>query len=381
MLLAKTNPRHRAWVEINPDAIEENTKFIKSILSKNCSLMAVVKADGYGHGATTVSKAVLKGGAENLGVATLQEGIDLRRDGIECPILVLGNLINHDDLTACIDSDLIPTLSTYEQAALCQKIGKEINKQVKIHLKIDTGMTRLGCEVEAAEELIKYIDSQSNLSLAGIYSHLALADCSLNERSAKVTAEQKKKFDRVLKLITNRRNGVCKHLANSAGTLKDSELHYDMVRVGLALYGYSPIMQFQKNFALRSALAVKARVTLIRDVPVGTGVSYGHNYITSAPSRLAVVAIGYADGVPRALSGQLSVLINGKFFSQVGSITMDQLVIDITNSFDVEVGSIVTLLGSDGEKTITPYDWSEASRSIPWEILCGFKYRLPRVVI
>lgn len=171
------------------------------------------------------------------------------------------------------------------------------------------------------------------------------------------------------------------HLANSAGTLRDKDLHFDMVRVGLALYGYSPFSKFKNNFSLEPALAVRARVTLVRDVPSNTGVSYGHTFKTNRPSRLAVVGIGYADGISRSLSGKISVLIDGNFYPQVGSITMDQLVIDLTDRPDVPVGSVVTLLGVDGHSAITPYQWSEATGSIPWEILCGFKYRLPRVVI
>ena len=154
-----------------------------------------------------------------------------------------------------------------------------------------------------------------------------------------------------------------------------------MVRVGLALYGYSPINQERKDFELQPAISVKARITLVRNVALGTGLSYGHKFITKVPMRIAVVGIGYADGVARALSGKISVLVNGQFCPQVGSITMDQLLIDITNFPDIQVGEIVTLLGSDGEQAITAYDWSRVIGSIPWEILCSFKYRLPRVLI
>ncbi len=381
MLLTNIDPCHRAWVEVNPAAIEANTKIIKNLLSKNCSLMAVVKADGYGHGALTVSQAALKAGAESLGVATLLEGIDLRKSKIDCSILVLGNLINNEELAACIDWDLMPTISNEREVLLCQKLGEKRNKQVKLHLKVDTGMTRLGCEINQASILIEKIDSLPNLSLEGIYSHLALADGDLKRKSEEVTFNQKLKFEKVLSNLSHRHKPICRHLANSAGTLRDKALHYDMVRVGLALYGYSPIVQQKETFSLNPALSVKARITFIRDVPSGVGISYGHTFTTDTCSRIAVVAIGYADGVARALSGKISVLINGELFPQVGSITMDQLLIDVTTSPDIEVGSIVTLLGSDGSEKITPYQWSEAIGSIPWEILCSFKYRLPRVVI
>ncbi len=380
-LVPNVDPRHRAWVEVNPDAIEANTKVVKNVLFKSCLLMAVVKADGYGHGAFTVAKAVLRGGAQSLGVATLQEGIDLRQSGIECPILVLGNLTNPEELGACIDWDLMPTLSGSKESSLCNQLAKQKNVKVRVHLKVDTGMTRLGCELNEAPALIHEIDNLSSLDLQGIYSHLALADGDLDETSAQVTAMQKQKFDNLISQLAKRSRSLCKHLANSAGTFLDDQLHYDMVRVGLALYGYSPINQERKDVELQPAISVKARITFVRDVAPGTGLSYGHKFITKVPMRIAVVGIGYADGVARSLSGKISVLVKGQFCPQVGSITMDQLLIDITNFPNIHVGEIVTLIGSDGKKAITASDWSRVIGSIPWEILCSFKYRLPRVLI
>ena len=196
-----------------------------------------------------------------------------------------------------------------------------------------------------------------------------------------VTDQQQQHFEAVLRTLPEQHNGFMRHLANSAGTLRDRGLHYDMVRVGLALYGHSPNLQLQGKVDLQPALSVKARVTLIRDVPAGVGVSYGHRFTTRRPSRLAVVGIGYADGVSRSLSGQISAIADGQLLPQVGAITMDQLVLDATNHPDLEVGSIVTLLGKDGDACITPQQWSDLSGSIPWEVLCSFKHRLPRLVI
>ncbi len=382
MLLTKIDPCHRAWVEVNPAAIEANTKIIRNLISKRCLLMAVVKADGYGHGAATVANAALRGGAQSLGVATLQEGISLRESEISCSILVLGNLTNSEELGACIDWNLTPTINSEKESFLCNKLAHERDKRINVHVKVDTGMTRLGCGIKEAPHLIRLIDELSNLSVEGIYSHLAMADGDLKDQSAQITAMQKQKFQNLLINISNRSEPICTHIANSAGTLRDTTLHFDMVRVGLALYGYSPIYEEEgKTFGLQPALSVKARITFIRDVPPGTGVSYGYKYVTDTPRRLAVVGIGYADGVARSLSDKISVLINGQFWPQVGAITMDQLLIDITNSSSIEVGDIVTLLGSDGKEAITANDWSKKIDSIPWEILCSFKYRLPRVLI
>ena len=174
--------------------------------------------------------------------------------------------------------------------------------------------------------------------------------------------------------------GGCRHLANSAATLRSPALHYDLVRVGLALYGHRPAAHLGAAMELQPAMQVRARVSLLREVPAGVGVSYGHRFITQRPSRLAVVGIGYADGVPRLLSNQLQVLFQGQRIPQVGAITMDQLVLDATDAPELEAGSIVTLLGDDGAARIDPQAWSEPCGTIPWEILCGFKHRLPRLV-
>ena len=381
--LTKFDPCQRAWVEVNSAAIEANTSIIKSQLRKGCLLMAVVKADGYGHGAETVARAALNGGANYLGVATLQEGIELRQLGFDCPILLLGNLITKEDLQSSLVWDLTPTLSSIREALICQNLAfsRGSKYQFPVHLKVDTGMTRLGCDLKDAYQLVKNISSLNNLQLQGIYSHLALADVDHKDSAKYLTELQQQKFEDLLLEIKSFRKNICVHLANSAGTLKSELFHYDMVRVGLALYGHTPNGSLGVGLGLQPALTVKARVTLIRDVPSGTGVSYGHAFRTSRKSRLAVVAIGYADGVQRALSGKISALIDGQLFPQVGSIAMDQLVLDITKRPDIKIGSIVTLLGTDGDISITPHEWSDLCGSIPWEILCSFRHRLPRLII
>ncbi|KGG13554.1 MULTISPECIES: alanine racemase [Prochlorococcus] len=381
MLLDKVDPRQRAWLEIKPDAIVANAITIKKRLPKDCLLMAVVKADGYGHGAETVAKAALKGGAKYLGVATLQEGIDLRKVGITCPILLLGNLTESRDFDACIKWELMPTINGPKEVELSEALAEKNDKKLSVHLKVDTGMARLGCELHEALSLLTRIEKSDFLCLKGVYSHLALADGDFKGEGKTVTCEQKDKFEQLLKILPVHRKSIIVHLANSAGTLRDFDLHYDMVRVGIALYGYSPIEDLPNECALEPALAVKAKITFIREVPPGTGVSYGHSFVTKHHSRLAVVGIGYADGVGRALSGKISVLINGQLFPQVGAITMDQLVIDITGNTEIQVGNVVTLLGKDNTKSLSPYAWSKLSGSIPWEILCSFKYRLPRVIV
>ena len=377
------NPCNRAWVEINKKAIENNARALKKFIGKDCFLMAIVKADGYGHGAKTVAKAALAGGADSLGVATLQEGIELRQAGLICQILILGNLTNWEELYSSFHWNLIPTISGIREAIICNNLAESYEKKFAIHLKVDTGMTRLGCNLEEVPEILTKIDCLKNISLEGIYSHLALADQdqAVNESLSNFTQIQTERFNEVLKILGKRKNPICRHLANSAATLSNQRLHFDMVRVGISLYGYSPLINFESGLNLKPALKLKARVTYIREVPKGVGVGYGHLFRTKRKSRLAVVAIGYADGVNRALSGKISAIVDGVLVPQVGAIAMDQLVLDITNSPNIKAGKVVTLLGSEGEMMISPQRWSDLSGSIPWEILCGFKNRLPRVVI
>ena len=376
--MPELNPRQRAWVEVSPAAIEANARLLLNQLPPGCQLMAVVKADGYGHGAITVARAALRGGASALGVATLQEGLELRDAGIDAPVLLLSALSEPDDLIQCLDRGLMPTLSSLAEAELGNRIAAGRRPvRFPVQLKLDTGMGRLGGDWREGAALVQAIQDLEHLDLVGIYSHLACAD----EADDQLTPMQLQRFQSVVSVLPDGGQGVCCHLANSAGTLKGGSLHLDMVRVGLALYGHCPARHLGTELPLQPALAVKARVSLIRDVQSGSGVSYGHRFITERASKLAVVAIGYADGVVRALSGQIDALHQGQRLPQVGNITMDQLILDITDHPGLKVGDSVTLLGRDGDTTISPQDWSDRCNSIPWEILCGFKRRLPRVEI
>lgn len=373
--------RRRAWVEVEAWAISANARELKRAIGADCALMAVVKADGYGHGAVVVARAALEGGASCFGVATLGEGIQLRQAGIEAPVLVLGGLGHPEELRSCQRWRLMPTISGMREALICQNLASGNGVPMAVQLKLDTGMTRLGAAWQEGPRLVRAIQELDAVHLAGVYSHLANADADADAGQLDaITAEQKWRFDNVLESL--RQQGLdpgVRHLANSAATLSSPALHFDMVRVGLALYGHSPAPHLSRVLNLQPALHLHARVTLIREVPAGVGVSYGHRFHTVRPSRLAVVGIGYADGVPRQLSNRMEVLFEGQRLCQVGAITMDQLVLDVTDCPGLEMGSVVTLLGSDGDQQIQPTDWSERCGTIPWEILCGFKLRLPRL--
>jgi alanine racemase len=368
--------RHRAWVEVDTEAIRHNAATLMGHLAPGSSLMAVVKADGYGHGALPVARAALAGGASCLGVATLGEGIELRQAGIQAPVLVLGNLSQAEELRSCLRWQLMPTVSGMREALLCQNLASGSARVMPLQLKLDTGMARLGADWQEGPRLVAAIRELDAVQLAGVYSHLASADVPPDVDDG-VTAEQQRRFDAVLQSLAEQGlDPGSRHLANSAGTLRDRGLHYDQ---GLALYGHSPASHLAAGLPLRPAMRLHARVSLIREVAAGVGVSYGHRFRTQRPSRLAVVGIGYADGVPRLLSNQLEVLFGGQRLPQVGTITMDQLVLDATDCPSLDVGAVVTLLGSDGDQAIQPQEWSERCGTIPWEILCGFKHRLPRL--
>jgi len=374
--------KQRAWIEVKGKALETNVRQLRSKLSKTCQFMAVVKADGYGHDAKVVSEYAIKGGASQLGVATLKEGIKLRSSGINKPILVLGNLYTKKDLIIAFKNDLMPTISSMRECLICNNIGKHFGIRFSLHLKVDTGMSRLGFESKKFVQQFEKIKSFENISIEGIYSHLSSADEDEALDSQSNTQLQRLKFNKLLKQINIDGNNKIKiHLANSAGMLLNKDFHFDMVRVGLSMYGYSPLTKTDKNLSLQPALFLKVKVAFIRIIDEGVSVSYGGKFVSSRKTKLAVLSIGYADGVPRSLSGKIKVIYNNKFFSHVGSITMDQMMVDITGSNEIKIGSSMVLLGSDGDKTISPIDWAKESNTIPWEILCSFKNRLPRVQV
>lgn len=368
----------RAWVEVNLNALSHNVREIKRLISSETDLMAVVKADAYGHGAVSVAQTVLKAGASWLGVATIPEGIELRQAGITAPIVVLGATYTPEQICAIAQWQLQPTVCTPQQALVFSEILSDTDWVVPVHIKLDTGMSRLGAPWQQAAEFVKLIQGLPNLTIASIYSHLATAD-SLDQT---VMRQQHARFQQAIRTIAQIQPKMPRlHFANSAATLTDPGLHYDMVRVGLGLYGLYPAPHLRHTCHLKPLMQIKARVTQVKTIEAGTGVSYGYRFIADRPLRIAVVGIGYADGVPRLLSSKMQVLIRGQQVRQLGAITMDQMMIDVSTVPNVQAGEVVTLLGRDGDYEITADDWANAIGTISWEILCGFKHRLPRVTV
>lgn len=369
--------RQRAWIEISKSAIRHNVNSLRQILAPQTQLMAVVKADAYGHGAVNVAEIALEAGAKGLAVATLQEGIQLREAGINAPILVLGACNTPGEFEAIAHWQLQPTLCNEQQVLLCAETIASLKQSLPVHLNLDTGMSRLGTPWHQAVEFVKTVKKTRSLQLASIYSHFATAD----DRDRTIVDLQHHRFQNAIAQLQAHNIPIPRlHIANSAATLMDSAFHYDWVRVGLALYGLYPAPHLQPLLSLQPAMQVKARVTQVKTIPPGTGISYGYKYVSDREMKIAVVGIGYADGIPRNLSNQLQVLLRSQKISQVGAITMDQLMLDVSHLPDVQPGEVVTLIGQDGDLAISANDWANALGTISWEILCGFKHRLPRIM-
>jgi alanine racemase len=370
--------QQRAWVEIDLSALAHNVRQIKSLLAANTAIMAVVKADAYGHGAIDIARTVVAEGVEWLAVATVTEGIELREAGIVAPILVLGAVNSDVQVQAIVKWGLQPTLCNIEQATSISKVVTSLqpSEPLTVHLKLDTGMSRLGTNWQQAVAFFSEVKTLPYLQIGSLYSHLATAD----ELDPTVMEMQLDRFDRSISAISTAGHSLpLLHLANSAGILVSDRLHYQLVRPGLILYGLCPAPHLQSSIDLQPVLSVRARITQIKEIAAGTGVSYGYRFIADRDLQLAVVGIGYADGIPRRLSDRIQVAIRGQLVSQIGSITMDQIMLDVTQIPDLQVGEIVTILGQDGTAQITADDWAKELGTISWEILCGFKHRLPRI--
>ena len=369
--------RQRAWVEIDLAALAHNVQTLKAFIAPQTKLMAVVKADAYGHGAITVARTALANGADCLAIATLAEGVELRQAGIEAPIIVLGAINAIEDIKAVAAWELEPTICNSQQASAFNAALTTVGKTLSVHLKLDTGMSRLGTNWQEAVPFVQLVRSLSNLKIASIYSHFATAD----ESDRTMMDLQHQRFKDAIAEIKATTNFVPSqlHLANSAATLSDRAYHYDIARVGLALYGLYPAPHLSQALDLKPVLQLKAKVTQVKTIAAGEGVSYGRKFIAEEDTKVAVVGIGYADGVPRNLSNRLQAIVCGQLVSQIGSITMDQLMLKVDNLTDLQPGDIVTLIGEQNNLKITADDWANQLDTISWEILCGFKHRLPRI--
>ena len=365
-----------SWAEVDLGAIRHNVRVLVE-RSAPAAVCAVVKADAYGHGAAPVAAAAVDAGASWLAVAMVEEGVALRAAGIDAPVLVLSEP-PVPALATMVAAGLTPTVYTTAGVAAVAAAVPAGHRPVGVHLKVDSGMHRLGADPASAVELALAIDAAPTLRLGGLWTHLAVADDPSQDA---YTQRQLSQFDAVRQAVAaaGMDPGLV-HAANSAGALRHPGARYDLVRCGLAVYGYAPSPAVDGAAALRPALSLKSRVSFARLLAAGERVSYGLRYALPADSVVATVPLGYADGVPRRLSmvgGE--VLVGGRRLPMAGTVTMDQLMVDCGPDATVAAGAEVVLLGSQGDERITADDWARRLDTIAYEVLCGIGARVPRV--
>ena len=364
-----------AWAEVHTGLISHNVAIVAQRTAP-VQVWAVVKANGYGHGAVQVANASLAGGATGLCVAIVDEAVALRRAGITAPILLLSE--QPPELADLIVGyQLTPTVTTTRGAAVLAASAAAADQTVKVHIKVDTGMHRVGVAPEEAVSLASFISSYDSLTIEGVYTHFAVAD----DPSHPANAAQLSVFNTVLEDMSSRGiNPPLIHAANSAAALANEPSRFTMVRLGIAMYGLRPGAGVADLCAgLIPAMSLKARVSAVRWVEAGEAVSYGLVRPLAKGSLIATVPIGYADGVPRALgSTKIQVLLNGVPRTIAGTITMDQLMIDCESDSSVMVGDEVVLIGKQGDHSVTADDWAEALGTIGYEIVCGISPRIFR---
>jgi len=360
---------HRdSWVEINLENAAYNMRQIRNNTPENIKLLAVVKADAYGHGSAMLAPILLASGADMLGVASIDEGADLRQAKINCDILVLGAVPVWAVETA-VENNLIISIFSKEHLIACKQAYKRTGKKVRVHVKLDTGMNRIGISTDYAVDFINEVKSASYLEFEGIFTHLA------NSEVREKTKEQIDKWNYVLSQIDT--SGLTLHILNTAGIMCYDVPNSNMYRAGIALYGLYPDLPCDENvkhIKLKPLMSLKARIVNIHEAKEGEGVSYGHTFKAQTKRKIATVPLGYADGVPRGLSNKIYGTLNGVEVKQIGNITMDQMMFDITG-VDAQLGDIITLL--DEKHSID--DWAKILNTINYELTCRLKVRLPRV--
>ena len=361
------------WAEINLGNIAYNVKGFRKHIPGPTRLMAVVKADGYGHGAAEVARAALAAGADWLAVALVEEGILLRQAGLAAPILILGYL-PPESLSAVIQYRLTPGITDLSTLLMLEDEARRQRRKVGIHLKVDTGMGRLGPRGTDSLDLVRRVLASTHLELEGVFTHFATAD----EEDKGFTSAQLDKFKRIVETIKKDKPQAIAHCANSAAAIEIPEAYFDMVRIGISLYGLYPSPQVKKLVPLKPVMSLQTSIAFIKEVPAGTPISYGRTFVTSRPSRIATLPLGYADGYPRTLSGKAEFLIQGQRVPQVGRICMDYCMADITDLPEAGVGEPVVVFGSQGQAHISADELARLTGTISYEILCAVSARVPR---
>lgn len=369
------NKNRDAWVEINLANLEYNVNEVKKFLKENCpktpDLFAVIKADGYGHGSLMCAPILSACDVKYFGVASIDEGIELRENKITQPILVLGASPLWA-LENAIKYDICVSIFNEEHIEMANQLYERLNKKLKVHIKLDTGMNRIGINKDSAKSFIEKVLNCPAIDLKGIFTHFADVE---NETLFK---RQICEFQQIVEPYKNTEIKI--HCLNSPGIFSYPNYCYDMVRMGIIMWGLTPYSKQNPNMPkMKPVMGLKARITNIHTLKKGDGISYGHTYIAQEDTKVATIPIGYADGVARKLSGKITAILNEKEIKQIGRITMDQIMFDVSN-VECNVGDIMTLLGEEN-KIDTIDTWAEKLDTINYELTCRLKMRLPRIYV
>jgi alanine racemase len=369
---------HRCWAEVDLDALRGNLAWIRHRVGPAVKILTVVKADAYGHGLKQTAALLMQSGTDIFGVANLAEAHAIRAVGKGWPILMLGACLP-DEVDSAVRDDVRPTLSSFAEARAFSDSAARQRKTIAVHVKVDTGMGRLGIEAEQAVALVRRVRRLRGLKLEGIFTHFAAA-----EDDAEFTRQQAERFRGVLESL--RRAGIevpLVHANNSAALLHEPDTMFNLVRPGLLVYGVAPAgkrtVTSSLRRQLRPALSLKCRVSLVKEIPRGVSLSYGRAFIAPRRMRVATVTAGYGDGYPRAAGKRAEVLIGGRRCRVLGRITMDQLLADVSRIPRVQAGDEVVLIGRQGRDEIRAGELAAWSGTIPWEVLTNITYRVPRI--
>jgi len=363
------------WAEIDLDAIRYNFLQVKKLVGKATKVLVAVKANAYGHGILEVSDVLVRAGVDYLGVGTTDEGLWLRKNRFRVPVLMLGSILE-DEIGPIIENNITQTVGDTRLLNSINRYAIKIGKKAKVHIKIDTGMGRIGVWHNQALGLIQKALKMKGLVVEGIFSHFSSAD-----ENQLITAQQLKDFCRLVEELEELDIHIrYRHIANSIALMEYKESHMNLVRPGLMVYGLLPTLDFHKysNINLRPALSLKSKVIFLKDVPRGRGISYGGTYTTVRPTKVATLPIGYGDGLNRFLSNKGHVLMKGKKIPILGRICMDQIMVDATGIKSVRVGDEAVLIGSQARRQIAVEEIANLCGTIPYEVVCWFNNRVPR---
>jgi len=368
----RRRPIETKWADVDLGAIAHNVREIRKLVGEGVQVMAVVKANAYGHGAVPVARTALQAGAQWLAVSSPEEALELRRAGIAAPVLNLG-FTPAAALPELVRQDVSLTLWDPGALAALQHVGRAVRRRARVHLKVDTGMRRLGIRPEDAPRFAQALAGSARVTLEGLFTHLADADSS----DRRYTEAQLDCFDRVRAAVAQTgAKPLLVHAANSAAILRHPRAHYQLVRPGILLYGAHPVPAWN-DLSLRPALSVRALIAQVKEVPAGTRVGYGLTWTAPERRLLATVAAGYADGLSRRLSNRGHVLIRGHRCPIVGRVSMDQMIVDVTAGGGA-AGETAVLLGRQGDQDLTVDELAASQETISWEVLCAISARIPR---